>query len=80
MTIAEILQELESLVPSDRAEVIRQALNNLYPQNSKVIDRLLHRLANPDVPEAVWRKLETEEDSAGAESGTASTQRFFRPS
>lgn len=62
MSKAEIVHELESLPPAERAEVIKGVLTNLWPESGKTVERLIRRLENPDIPEDVWRGIEEAED------------------
>lgn len=59
---AEIVRELESLPPAERAEVIKGVLVDLWPESGKAVERLIRRLENPDIPEDVWRGIEEAED------------------
>lgn len=58
----EVIEQLEALPPNERAEVLKQTLARLCPNSGKVIERLVRRLENPDIPEDVWRGIEEAED------------------
>jgi hypothetical protein len=62
MSVAEIVKELEALPRSDRKNIAEQILHSLCP-DSKVIERIMRRVENPDIPEDVWRGIEDAEDS-----------------
>ena len=62
MSAQEVIEQLEALPPTDRAEVLKQTLSRLWPDSGTVIERLLRRLENPDIPEDVWRGIEEAED------------------
>ena len=73
MSRAEIVSELESLPPSERAEIIKSALVNLCPHGGKVIERMIRRLENPDISEDVWRGMEDAEDGRFVDMEAAMT-------
>jgi hypothetical protein len=61
MSMAEIVKELEALPRPERANVAKQVLQSLCPDN-KVVERVMRRIENPDIPEDVWRGIEDAED------------------
>jgi len=67
----EVIEQLESLPPGERAEVLKKTLIRYCPKSGKVIERLLRRLENPDVPEDVWRGIEDAEDGRLVDMETA---------
>ena len=58
----EVIEQLESMPPAERAEVLKKTLTRHFPNRGKLVDRLLRRLENPDVPEDVWQGIEDAED------------------
>jgi hypothetical protein len=65
---ADILEnELKSLPESERARIIRGALQALSPPILKALERQLRRYAHPEVPEDVWIGFEEAEDGCGLE-------------
>jgi hypothetical protein len=58
----DIIEQLESLPRGERAEVLKETLSRFCPESGKVIERLVRRLENPDIPEDVWRGMEDAED------------------
>jgi hypothetical protein len=62
MSAAEIVEELKSLSPPERARVTKRVLESLCPQGGKAVERMIRRIENPDVPEDVWRGIEDAED------------------
>ncbi len=74
MSVTEIDRQLEALPLPERTEVIKRALVKLCPQNRMVIERLIRRLENPDIPEDVWRGIEDAEDGRFVDMGTALPQ------
>ncbi|MHB8519670.1 MAG: hypothetical protein ACYDH9_02820 [Limisphaerales bacterium] len=75
MNAQEIVEQLEALPRAERAEVLKQALTGLCPQNGKAVERLLRRLENPDIPEDVWRGIEDAEDGRFVDMETALTKK-----
>lgn len=61
MSAAEIAKELEALPRPERANVAKRVLASLCP-DSKVVERIMRRIENPDIPEDVWRGIEEAED------------------
>ncbi|MEO5802789.1 MAG: hypothetical protein ABIR24_04605 [Verrucomicrobiota bacterium] len=62
MSAQEVIEQIEALPRDERTEVIKKTLADLCPQSGKVMERLLRRLENPDIPEDVWRGIEDAED------------------
>ncbi len=75
MSTQQVIEQIESLPPDERAEVLKQTLTRLCPKSGKVIERLLRRLENPDVPEDVWRGIEDAEDGRLVEMESALPQK-----
>jgi hypothetical protein len=65
---ADILEnELKTLPETERARIIRGALQELSPPTLKALERQLRRFAHPEVPEDVWTGFEEAEDGRGIE-------------
>ena len=65
---ADILEnELKTLPETERARIIREALQDLSPPALKALERQLRRFAHPEVPEDVWTGFEEAEDGRGIE-------------
>jgi len=62
MSTAEIVRELETLPRPERAGIARKILQGLC-RNDKIVERIMQRIENPDIPEDVWRGIEDAEDS-----------------
>ncbi len=75
VSVQEIVEQLEALPPNERMEVLKKTLVRLWPKDGKVIDRLLRRLGNPDIPEDVWRGIEDTEDGRLVDMESALTQK-----
>ena len=75
VNVQEVIEQLESLPPPERAEVLRQTLSRFCPRSGQAVERLLRRLVNPDVPEDVWRGIEDAEDGRVADMETALTEK-----
>ena len=75
MSTQEVIEQLEALPPIERAEVLKKTLVRLWPKGGKVIERLLRRLENPDIPEDVWHGIEDAEDGRVVDMETALTQK-----
>ena len=71
MSAEQIIKEIKALTPGERAEVFKKTLPSVCPQGGKVIERLLRRLENPDIPEDVWRGIEDAEDGRLLDMETA---------
>ena len=67
MSAAEIVKELNGLPQSERANLVRNVLETLYPGRGKVLDRVMRRLEHPDVPEDFWEAVEQVEDGKAIE-------------
>ena len=70
MSASEILKELESLPRPERTRVAKRVLETLCPE-TKMVERLMRRIENPDIPEDVWRGIEDAEDGRTVEMETA---------
>jgi hypothetical protein len=70
MSAAEIVKELEGLPLSERKHVAKRLLHNLC-HDDKVVERLMRRIENPDLPEDVWRGIEDAEDGRLVDMETA---------
>lgn len=67
MTARMLEHELKTLSEAERAQIIRGALPELSPATLKALERQVHRLAHPEVPEDVWTGFEEAEDGRGIE-------------
>jgi hypothetical protein len=61
MSVAEIAKELERLPLAERKTLAERVLKSLC-SDTKVVERIMRRIENPDVPEDVWRGIEDAED------------------
>ena len=78
MTATEIIRESEKLPKAQKLQVIHHWLESINGEDMarrKVIERLLRRLENPDIPEDVWRGIEDAEDGRLVDMETALTQK-----
>jgi hypothetical protein len=71
MSAEQIIEEINSLPPKQRAEIFRKTLLGLWPAGGKTIERLMRRVENPDIPEDVWRGIEDAEDGRLVDMETA---------
>jgi len=62
-----MIAELAAMPEEERQETVRAILAGLYPDGKKVVDRMLRRMENPEVPEEVWESFEEAEDGKGIE-------------
>ena len=69
MSMAEIVKELEALPRPERAILAKRVLGSLCP-DGKVVERIMRRIENPDIPEDVWRGIEDAEDGRLADMET----------
>ena len=67
MTVANLENELKILPETERARIIRGALQQLSPPALRDLERQLRRFAHPEVPEDVWTGFEEAEDGRGIE-------------
>ena len=70
MSMAEIVKELETLPRPERAILAKRVLGSLCP-DGKVVERIMRRIENPDIPEDVWRGIEDAEDGRLVDMETA---------
>jgi hypothetical protein len=70
MSAAEIVKELESLPRPERANVAKRVLESLCPDR-KVVEGIMRRIENPDIPEDVWRGIEDAEHGRLVDMETA---------
>jgi hypothetical protein len=61
MSAQQLLAQLASLPRPERARAARRVLETLCPAN-KLVERLMRRIENPDIPEDVWLGVEEAED------------------
>jgi hypothetical protein len=74
---ADILEiELKTLPETERARIIRGAIQELSPAALKALERQLRRFAHPEIPEDVWIGFEEAEDGKGIE---IQDEHFQRP-
>jgi len=71
MSAAEVIAEIQTLTPAERASVIEKTLPQLSVEQLKLIDRQLRRLANPEVPDSFWDGIEDSEDGRVVDMETA---------
>jgi hypothetical protein len=62
MSAAEIVKELEGLPRPERADVAKRILRSLC-RNEKIVECVMRRIENPDIPEDVWRGIEDAENA-----------------
>lgn len=70
MSMAEIVKELEALPRQERETIAKRVLRSLC-SDTKVIERVMRRIENPDIAEDVWRGMEDAEDGRLVEMETA---------
>ncbi len=71
MSAAEVIAEIESLPETECVRIAEAAFQRLKPDDLKLLDRKLRRLANPDIPEEVWQGFEDCEDGYTVDMETA---------
>jgi hypothetical protein len=71
MTAVELIKEMKALPAQERAQVVKQAIQELAADERKSIERLLRRLQHPDVPEAFWQGVEDHEEGRTVDLETA---------
>ena len=54
--------------------MIGAALLTIYPQSGRMIERMIRRIENPDIPEDVWRGIEDAEAGRLVDMETAMTE------
>ncbi len=62
-----MIDELTAMPEQERHETLKEILVRFYPEGQKIIDRMLRRMAHPEVPEDVWESFEEAEDGRGFE-------------
>jgi hypothetical protein len=67
MTVDTLENELKTLPETERARIIRGAIQDLSPTSLKAMEWQLRRFAHPEVPEDVWTGFEEAEDGKGIE-------------
>ena len=75
-TVQRITAEIDALSPSERQQVVTEALRRFTPDERKAAERLLRRLQHPDVPDDVWEGFEECEDGKAIEM---KDEHFARP-
>ena len=73
MTASMLANELRTVPDPERGNVIGAALRAIYPHSGRVIDRMIRRIENPDIPEDVWRGIEDAEAGRLVDMETAMT-------
>ena len=73
MNASEVLAEIATLPRDEKLKVVGDTLRQLGPEDLKVAERLLRRVAYPDVPEEVWDGFEQCEDGRTVEMDVALT-------
>ena len=71
MNAAEVLAEIATLPRHDKLKVVGDTLRQLGPEDLKTAERLLRRVAYPDVPAEVWEGFEQCEDGGTVEMDVA---------
>jgi hypothetical protein len=71
MSAAEVIAEIEALPATERVKIAKETLRHLTPEGLIVVERVLRRLAHPDVPEEVWEGYEDFEDGRVVDLETA---------
>ena len=74
MTATDIIREAENLPKAEKLQVIHHllgAVNGGDAAQQKAVERLLRRLENPDIPEAMFRAMEDIEDGRTVDMETA---------
>jgi len=74
MTATTLANELRAVPDPERGHVIGAALQSIYPQSGRVIERMIRRIENPDIPEDVWRGIEDAEAGRLVDMETAMTE------
>ncbi len=74
MSAQEVIEQLEALPPIEQASVARRVLETLC-HDSKLVERTMRRIENPDIPEDVWRGIEDAEDGRLVDMETALTEK-----
>lgn len=75
MSTEQLLQELESLPGPERLRISKRVLEGVCPEKSKLIERLIRRIENPDIPEDVWLGIEDAEDRRLVDMETALSEK-----
>jgi len=70
MSAVDILKAVEALPRQERASVAKRILQTLCG-DPNVVERLMRRIENADVPEDVWRGIEDAEDGRLVDMETA---------
>ena len=74
MTATEIIREAKNLPKAEKLQVIHHLLGAVDAGDvgqQKSVERLLRRLENPDIPEAMFRAMEDIEDGRTVDMETA---------
>ena len=74
MTATDVIHEVENLPRAEKLHVLRHLAPTMNGDNAahrKVIERLLRRLENPDIPKATFRAMEDIEDGRVVDMETA---------
>ena len=78
MSTVDILKAVEALPRQERASVAKRILQTLCG-DPNVVERLMRRIENADVPEDVWRGIEDAEDGRLVDMETALYQQSPGP-
>ena len=70
MSAVDILKAFEALPQQERTSVAKRILQTLCG-DPNVVERLMRRIENADVPEDVWRGIEDAEDGRLVDMETA---------
>ncbi|MEI6072313.1 MAG: hypothetical protein WCS31_11010 [Verrucomicrobiae bacterium] len=74
MTATMLAKELRTVPDPERGNVIGAALRAIYPQSGRMIERMIRRIENPDIPDDVWRGIEDAEAGRLVDMETAMTK------
>ena len=75
MNAAQVLAEILALPREERLQIVGDTLRQLTPEDLKSAERMLRRVAHPDVPDEVWEGFEQCEDGQTVEMETALSAR-----
>ncbi|MEO6787318.1 MAG: hypothetical protein ABI318_14390 [Chthoniobacteraceae bacterium] len=71
MNAAQVLAEIAMLPRNEKLKVVGDTFRQLAPEDLKSAERLLRRIAYPDVPDEVWEGFEQCEDGRTVEMDVA---------
>ena len=71
MNAAQVLAEILALPREEKLQIVGDTLRQLTPEDLKSAERMLRRVAHPDVPDEVWEGFEQCEDGRTVEMEVA---------